>query len=76
MRPVVVIGATTTPSQTLSEGGDLRSLEHAWTSGIALNGFLLFKGSAIYTEDYRSARLTADRYQVEILPRPERTYTS
>jgi cobalt-zinc-cadmium efflux system outer membrane protein len=30
--------------------------------------------SAIYTEDYRSARLTADRYRVEILPRLERAY--
>jgi len=31
--------------------------------------------SAIYTEDYRSACLTADRYRVEILPRLERAYT-
>src|SRR5712692_7932777 len=35
----------------------------------------LRKRSAIYTEDYRSARLTADRYRVEILPRLERAYT-
>ncbi|HEV2730402.1 MAG TPA: TolC family protein [Terriglobales bacterium] len=35
---------------------------------------MLRKRSAIYTEDYRSARLTADRYRVEILPRLERAY--
>ncbi len=34
----------------------------------------LRKRSAMYTEDYRSARLTADRYRVEILPRLERAY--
>jgi outer membrane protein, heavy metal efflux system len=34
----------------------------------------LRKRSAMYIEDYRSARLTADRYQVEILPRLERAY--
>jgi outer membrane protein TolC len=28
----------------------------------------------MYTEEYRSARLTADRYRVEILPRLERAY--
>jgi outer membrane protein TolC len=28
----------------------------------------------MFTEDYRSARLTADRYQGEILPRLERAY--
>jgi outer membrane protein TolC len=28
----------------------------------------------MYTEDYRSARLTADRYRTEILPRLERAY--
>jgi cobalt-zinc-cadmium efflux system outer membrane protein len=35
----------------------------------------LRKSSAMYTEDYRSALLTADRYRVEILPRLERAYT-
>jgi len=35
---------------------------------------MLGKRSAIYTEDYRSARLTADRYRAEILPRLERAY--
>jgi outer membrane protein, heavy metal efflux system len=34
----------------------------------------LRKRSAMYTEDYRSARLTADRYRVEILPRLQRAY--
>jgi len=34
----------------------------------------LRKRSAMYTEEYRSARLTADRYRVEILPRLERAY--
>jgi cobalt-zinc-cadmium efflux system outer membrane protein len=34
----------------------------------------LRKRSAIYTEEYRSARLTADRYRVELLPRLERAY--
>jgi cobalt-zinc-cadmium efflux system outer membrane protein len=34
----------------------------------------LRKRSAMYTEEYRSARLTADRYRVEILPRLERVY--
>jgi cobalt-zinc-cadmium efflux system outer membrane protein len=34
----------------------------------------LRKRSAIYTEDYRSARLTADRYRTEILPRLQRAY--
>jgi outer membrane protein, heavy metal efflux system len=32
----------------------------------------LRKRSAMYTEDYRSARLTADRYRTEILPRLQR----
>jgi cobalt-zinc-cadmium efflux system outer membrane protein len=35
---------------------------------------MLRQRSAIYTEDYRSSRLTADRYRVEILPRLERAY--
>lgn len=35
---------------------------------------MLRRRSAMYTEDYRSARLTADRYRVEILPRLERAY--
>jgi cobalt-zinc-cadmium efflux system outer membrane protein len=35
---------------------------------------MLRKRSAVYTEDYRSARLTADRYRTEILPRLERAY--
>jgi cobalt-zinc-cadmium efflux system outer membrane protein len=34
----------------------------------------LRKRSAMYTEDYRSARLTADRYRTEILPRLQRAY--
>ena len=34
----------------------------------------LRKRSAMYTEEYRSARLTADRYQGEVLPRLERAY--
>ncbi len=34
----------------------------------------LRRRSAMYTEDYRSARLTAERYRVEILPRLERAY--
>ena len=34
----------------------------------------LRKRSAMYTEEYCSARLTADRYRVEILPRLERAY--
>jgi cobalt-zinc-cadmium efflux system outer membrane protein len=34
----------------------------------------LRRSSSIYTEEYRSARLTADRYRVEILPRLERAY--
>ena len=34
----------------------------------------LRKRSAMFTEEYRSARLTADRYQGEILPRLERAY--
>jgi outer membrane protein, heavy metal efflux system len=34
----------------------------------------LLKRSAIYSEDYRSARLSADRYRTEILPRLERAY--
>ena len=34
----------------------------------------LRRRSSIYSEDYRSARLTADRYRVEILPRLERAY--
>ena len=34
----------------------------------------LRRRSAMFTEDYRSARLTADRYQGEILPRLERAY--
>jgi cobalt-zinc-cadmium efflux system outer membrane protein len=35
---------------------------------------ILRKRSAMYAEEYRSARLTADRYQGEILPRLERAY--
>lgn len=31
--------------------------------------------AAVYTEEYRSARLTADRYHGEILPRLERAYS-
>jgi cobalt-zinc-cadmium efflux system outer membrane protein len=34
----------------------------------------LRRRSSIYTEEYRSARLIADRYRVEILPRLERAY--
>jgi outer membrane protein, heavy metal efflux system len=34
----------------------------------------LRRRSAMFTEDYRSARLTTDRYQGEILPRMERAY--
>jgi len=34
----------------------------------------LRKRSAMYAEDYRSARLTADRYRTEILPRLQRAY--
>ncbi len=34
----------------------------------------LRKRSAMYTEDYRSARLAAERYRVGILPRLERAY--
>jgi cobalt-zinc-cadmium efflux system outer membrane protein len=35
---------------------------------------ILRKRSAMYAEEYRSARLTADRYRGEILPRLERAY--
>ncbi len=35
---------------------------------------ILRKRSAMYAEEYRSARLIADRYQGEILPRLERAY--
>src|SRR5258707_4110957 len=34
-------------------------------------GLTLRKQSAFYTEEYRSARLTADRYRSEVLPRLE-----
>jgi cobalt-zinc-cadmium efflux system outer membrane protein len=35
---------------------------------------LALRKRSVFTEDYRSARLTADRYQGEILPRLERAY--
>src|SRR5260370_17717745 len=55
-------------------GGARAALEAA-RDEVSRVDLTLRKRSAIYTEDYRSARLTADRYRVEILPRLERAYT-